>query len=132
LLSGVDWKNPPPLQKLFSHSARGLAPLSEVNRFFRGSGPPMTQAEYDAAVNQLREILPKTVYQPGPGVDKLYRDLGLAVPEYTPTEKTQLRVLREPEEPGFARGGAVTAPPGPAQYDPLAIDSLAEQLLMEA
>jgi hypothetical protein len=56
----------------------------------------------------------------------------LAVPEYTPTEKTQLRVLREPEEPGFARGGAVTAPPGPAQYDPLAIDSLAEQLLMEA
>lgn len=30
---------------------------------------------------------------------------------------------------GFAQGGAVTAPPGPAQYDPARIDALAAELL---
>jgi hypothetical protein len=32
-------------------------------------------------------------------------------------------------EPGFARGGAVSAPPGPAQYDPARIDALAAKLM---
>jgi hypothetical protein len=49
---------------------------------------------------------------------------------FVPKEEYDAIVRRNAE--GFARGGAVTAPPGPAQYDPLAIDSLAEQLLMEA
>jgi hypothetical protein len=40
-----------------------------------------------------------------------------------------LRQLQEPENPGFARGGAVTAPPGPAQYDPARIDALAAELM---
>jgi hypothetical protein len=49
---------------------------------------------------------------------------------FVPKEEYDAIVRRNAE--GFARGGAVIAPPGPAQYDPLAIDSLAEQLLMEA
>jgi hypothetical protein len=57
-----------------------------------------------------------------------------SVVQYKVSGETPLMVdkpkAKKPE--GKARGGVVTAPPGPAQYDPLAIDSLAEQLLMEA
>ena len=57
-----------------------------------------------------------------------YRNRGEQVGDYL-TEAEYQRLLNMQNEPGFARGGAVTAPPGPAQYDPARIDALAAELM---
>jgi hypothetical protein len=91
---------------------------------------PMREVFNNAELEMLKKAgaeLPEHGYLTGDQIQQLHN---MVVPEGQRLKYDwRGNVVGDERQQNFAQGGAVTAPPGPAQYDPARIDALAAELL---
>jgi hypothetical protein len=91
---------------------------------------PMREVFNNAELEMLKKAgaeLPEHGYLTGEQIQQLHN---MVVPEGQRLKYDwRGNIVGDERQQNFARGGAVTAPPGPAQYDPARIDALAAELM---